>query len=368
MQKTFFLFFILYSTVLFSQKKDLELEKFLLSIPIIDGVAGYGSEKSKKDNTIGYPNFNTDSQGKSVLKRTFINICSINITTDERLLDRTTQFINKRCKGGVIIKNENDIDRCLKSGEFGMIYYSQKHFVLNGDVSNIDRWYQKGLRILQLHYGKNDKLNLLKSERLGHSGYEIEGLTKLGIKAVNKSIDINMILDLSHCNEATILETCEIAKKRGVPVLGNHMAAIKARDIYSKKKSTQVMCNYPRLWTDKAIKAVADTGGVVGVMLYPGWISCESSYKSSYTKSGTIEQVASHIDHIVKLVGVDHVGIGSDGYLDGTPAYDTYGDNKIDSPERMYYIAKFLLKKGYSKDDISKILGGNFLRVYRQIL
>lgn len=369
MNKALFILLSLFVTSILSQE-NADLKTFLLEIPIVDGVVGYGGgKKSIYDKSIGAPDCTSDSQGKSVKERTYINIGSQNISRGEDLLDRINTYL-ERVKGAVLIKSELDIDSCLKEKKYGIIYYCQKHFPLEGDISNIDRWYKKGLRILQVHYGKHDILNLTKQERLGHSGYETKGLTKLGVDVVNRMMDLGMIVDVSHCNQKTILETSEIALGRGVPILGNHTGAVKAKDIFSKDLSNRdrVMCNHLRLWTDKSIKAVAKTGGVIGVMLYPGWVSCESTFRDNYTISANVEQIIAHIDYIAKLVGVDHVGIATDGYLDGTPAREKFGDNKIDTPERMYYIAELLLEKGYSRNDVAKILGGNFLRVYRKVL
>jgi len=344
-----------------AQKKS--LRKYLLSIPVVDGIAGFGGHvNSKTDKSIGAPNFDEDDQGLSVKERTFINITSINVNNDESYFDRVLNYFDKKCKGLIVIHNAEDIDKSINEDLFGIIFYTQKHFPLGDDINNIDRWYDKGLRIFQVHYGPQDPTNQTESERLGHSDFEKGGLTKLGKKAVEHLFNLNMIVDVSHCNEQTIIETSELAVKNGVPILGNHTAAISA------KNKSKVMCKNLRLWSDKSILAVAKTGGVIGVMLYPGWLSCEPTYRKKYTKYANLEQVIAHIDYIVKLVGVEHVGIGSDGYLDGTTAYDTYGDGKIDSPERFYFIAKELRKRGYSLDDVSKILGGNFLRVYRQVL
>jgi membrane dipeptidase len=82
----------------------------------------------------------------------------------------------------------------------------------------------------------------------------------------------------------------------------------------------------------------------------------------------TIDDFVAHVDYIAKKVGVDHVGFSTDGYLDGTMAHDRLADGILDSPRRWTKAVKRLHAAGYSEDDLRKIVGGNFLRVFRQVL
>jgi membrane dipeptidase len=189
------------------------------------------------------------------------------------------------------------------------------------------------------------------------------GLSYLGLELVEEMNELGMMIDLSHCGIQTTLDAIEASKD---PVLCNHVGA---RALYPRMK---------RLKTDEVLKSLADKGGVAGVSAIPNQLSGNEEQG--------IEDMLNHIDYMVKLIGVDHVAIGLDivfgdhveyhrqaakttfklDYIgQGLEAPYMYG---IESPEEWANITRGLVARGYSDEDIRKILGENALRVIKEVV
>jgi membrane dipeptidase len=156
-----------------------------------------------------------------------------------------------------------------------------------------------------------------------------------------------MVVDISHCGKQTTLDVTDVSSH---PVTANHANAWRlSRN--SRNKS------------DEELKAIAATGGVVGATPINRYFLQDSS------RPATIDDFVAHIDYMVEKIGIDHVGVGTDGYMDGTERYDVdFSDKYMNSPERWKHVARKLHKMGYSKVDLQKILGLNFKRIYDQVL
>jgi membrane dipeptidase len=189
------------------------------------------------------------------------------------------------------------------------------------------------------------------------------GLSYLGLELVDKMNELGMLIDLSHCGIQTTLDAIEASH---YPVMCNHVGA---RALYPRMK---------RLKTDEELLALAKKGGVAGVSAIPNQLSGNEEQG--------IEDMLNHIDYIVELIGVDHVAIGLDivfgdhveyhrraakttfklDYIgQGLEAPYMYG---IESPEEWPNITRGLVSRGYSDDDIEKILGGNALRLIEEVV
>jgi len=190
-----------------------------------------------------------------------------------------------------------------------------------------------------------------------------EGLSYLGLELVERMNDLGMLIDLSHCGIQTTLDAIEASKD---PVMFNHVGA---RTLYPPMK---------RLKTDEELLAIAKKGGLVGVSAIPNQLSGNEEQG--------IEDMLNHIDCIVKLIGVDQVAIGLDivfgdhveyhrkaakttfklDYIgQGLDAPYMYG---IESPEEWPNITRGLVSRGYSDEEIKKILGGNALRIIEEVV
>lgn len=254
------------------------------------------------------------------------------------------------------IDSPDDFDRVKKSGKLGVILGLQ-----NSDQfrkpDDVDFFRNLGQRVSQLTYNSRNFIGNGSTER--HD----EGISDFGAAIIERMNKVGMAVDVSHCGDKTTLDAFEISKK---PVLITH-------------SNVRVLASgHPRDKTDEAIKAVGKAGSVMGITGVRMFVKA--------TEPTTIEDVLDHYDHVRKLIGAEHLGVGSDidlyGY-DAMPPEDnkrlragykgSYGfREKIDieglnHPKRMFDLTEGLIRRKYSDSDIQGILGGNFARVLKQI-
>jgi len=228
-----------------------------------------------------------------------------------------------------------DIRDAKAAGKMGILVGQQNsaHFRTVGDV---DRFYALGQRVSQLTYIGN-KLGG------GSSDAKDTGLSPYGVEIVQRMNDLGMAIDISHCGDRTTMNAIEASSQ---PVLVTH------------SNCRALVPGNARCKTDEAITHMAAKGGVMGLtMVRP------------FVRSGgrvTIEHVLDHVDYLTKLVGVEHVGIGSDVDLDGRDAriapIRTLDLDGIDYSKKIFDLTEGLLSRKYSSQNIELILGGNFER------
>ena len=244
-----------------------------------------------------------------------------------------------------------DILRAKRNGKVAVIMGLQNadHFLRPADVKS---FYEMGQRCAQLTYNSQNRIGSGSTERVDG------GVTDFGISIIEAMNAVGMLVDVSHSGDRTTLDAIEISKK---PISITH-------------SNCRALIDHPRVKTDEAIKAMAAKGGVMGITGVRNFVS--------KTDPTTIKQYVDHIDHVVKLVGIDHVGIGTDsdlyGYDDTSPemnkmlrgAYkDSYAFREkididgFDHPLKMYNLTEELLRRGYSDSNILAVLGGNFQRL-----
>ena len=257
----------------------------------------------------------------------------------------------------------SDFVQAKKEDKTAVLFGFQNATMIEKDIKNIDRLYDAGTRWIQLTYNERNLLGDGSTERTN------VGLSDFGIEAVEKMNDLGIIIDLSHCGRQTTDEGIQFSKK-GVSF--NH-----------------TMCealhpNHPRAKTDKQIKAMSDKGGMIGIICLGYMLG------PNLGTDTTLETYLDHIDHAVKVGGIDHVGVAADFAVQGLEATGATKENwyiprltrfkpsykvqwppwvpELDSPERYIHVAKGLDRRGYSSGDIEKILGLNWLRFYGNIL
>ncbi len=203
---------------------------------------------------------------------------------------------------------------------------------LAGNIDNIDYFYRLGVRYITLcHNGDNLLCDSAMQSLDTHNG-----LSEFGRQVVLKMNAVGMMVDVSHVGEKSFWDTVALSTK---PIIASHSCC-------------KALRNHPRNLTDEQIRAIARSGGVVQICLYKHFLSD--------TDVATVADAVRHIKHVVELVGVDYVGIGSDFDGGGEIAGAT-------SENQLINITKALIKEGFDDDKISKILGGNLLRVFRSI-
>ncbi len=227
------------------------------------------------------------------------------------------------------------------------------------DLIAVDDAYRRGLRSLMLTYNRADQVGA------GCTAPEDTGLTPFGRDLVKHCNEIGLIVDTSHCGLRTTLDACKVSSK---PVTANHTCARAVTDVARGK-------------SDDVLKAVADTGGVIGIVTVPFFISRD--------RNPTIEAMLDHVDYVANLVGWQHVAIGTDYPLQAPieiallltgPALNAdlgfRAEDNLDPRDRtigfedyrdLPNITRGLVKRGYSDEQIAGILGENALRVFESV-
>lgn len=251
-----------------------------------------------------------------------------------------------------------DIRRAKQDGVIAFYAHSQPVLPAPRDLKAFDVAFEKGLRSYMLTYNRMDHVGVGCTERVD------AGLSMFGVDVVAHCNRIGMMVDVSHCGEATTLDACRFSNK---PVNANHTSA-------------RGICAHARAKTDDALRAIAGTGGVVGVLAVPFFLT--------RSNRPTIEHMLDHIDYISELVGWRHVAIGSDWPLQAPddvlrntlePELAALGfrdEDRIDVTQRLVgfddcrdlpNITRGLVRRGYSDEQIRGILGENALRVFEDV-
>jgi membrane dipeptidase len=254
-----------------------------------------------------------------------------------------------------------DIDRAVAQGKIGLVYYTQNATPIQDDVERLKTLYDLGVRIAQLTYNTR---NLLGDGCLERTN---AGLSRFGIEVVERMNALRMLVDLSHCGEATTLDG--IATSRA-PVAVTH-AGCKA--VY----------DHPRNKTDEALRRLADRGGVIGIYQINPYLGPR--------ERNTLDDYLRHVDHAINVAGIEHVGIGSDREHRTIPDTEEEKQKLIEElsrlrpvtaatfrwpffiaelnhPRRMETIADGLARRGRTSAEIDKILGGNWYRLFRETI
>lgn len=273
------------------------------------------------------------------------NLTVMNVRGERSLEAQVELFADGTYKNALVVRNFSDIVEVRNTGKFGVLFYIQTWDPLNGSVDNIERWHDKGLRIFHIAYGRGHQIPV--GDVLGGGSGETGGLTSLGESVVAELNRLRMVIDVSHANDRTTIDVCRSSK---APVVANHANCRAVTDV-SRNKS------------DEALVAIAETGGVIGITTIGWMIEGKRSGKRD------VDAFIEHVDHLRKLVGIDHIGLSSDGYLNGWPADSShYSGPELSAPDRWRTVAQALMDKGYKTEEIKKILGLNWVRAYKAIL
>lgn len=263
--------------------------------------------------------------------------------------------------GGFIDHFHKDFARVLSVADIDALKPAQKIGILLGfqgsdhfeKLDDISFFYGLGQRLSQLTYNDHNAIG---------SGYEVtdSGLTGYGREVVGRMNQVGMAIDLSHCGPRTTLQTCELSRR---PVLFTHANCL-------------ALNPHPRNKSDLLIKKMAATGGVMGISGVRQLVSRREPV--------TVENVIDHFDHVARLVGIEHVGLGSDIDLDG---YDKlppslrakmltgYGHHAnmrgdiegLNHPKRVFDLTEGLIRRRYSDAHVELVLGANFRRALAAI-
>ncbi|MEZ9903000.1 hypothetical protein BCT04_15260 [Vibrio breoganii] len=256
--------------------------------------------------------------------------------------------------------NSADILEAKKLGKVGFMPGTQNIQFMERDTSRLKEAYDMGLRIIQLTYNPT---NMVGAGSLEKPDARF-GLSALGERVVGEMNELGMLIDTGHSSPNTMIRAAEVSEK---PIAITHAGMISKVDQF-------------RATTDKALRTVADRGGVCGVISTPSAIAG--------SERCTVEDYIDNIEHAINIAGIDHVGLGSDFIIPSTfeqiltaPSWDPaiaasigtfevwpWSDGHVGWENNAAYpnMTRGLLKRGYKEEDIAKILGGNFLRVIKE--
>lgn len=228
---------------------------------------------------------------------------------------------------------EEDAWKLKKAGKKAFFIGIENGYGIGKDLGNILKYKNMGVNYITLCHSYDNDICHSSTNTADAS----KGLTDFGREVVKEMNRVGMMIDLSHANESTFWDVIQLSTD---PVIASHSGA-------------KACCFHNRNLTDNQLRALAKNGGVAQVCIY-------KSYLNKNRNMASIDDVIRHIDHIVKVAGIDHVGIGSD-FDGGGGVAGCNGDND------MINITVKLLERGYSEEDIRKIWGGNFFRVMNRV-
>lgn len=240
-----------------------------------------------------------------------------------------------------------DVERSFKAGRIGSLIGMEGGHSIDDSLPLLRMFYALGARYMTLTHNGN-----LRWADAAADKPAVGGLSKFGEEVIREMNRLGMLVDLSHVSPGTMEDALRVTE---APVIFSHSSA-------------RALCNVPRNVPDHVLQLTAKNGGVVMVTFVPGFISQavadfdakpEAERKGQTPPKATLAQVADHIDHIRKVAGIDHVGIGGD--FDGISSVISGLEDVSKYPD----LTAELLRRGYSDDDVKKILGLNVLRVMK---
>ena len=270
------------------------------------------------------------------------------------LLASALHLLDQQCGLLTQVRSVDDIHRAKESNRVGFILGFQGADPIGDDLHLLALYHMLGVRIIQLTYNFRNRVGCGCLEK------EDDGLSDFGRQVVAEMNRLGILVDLSHCGIRTTREAIELSQQ---PVAFTHANAL-------------ALCPHPRNKSDDTLKALAATGGVVGVVIFAPMLTC--------SPNATLDDYVRMIDYLVNLVGVDHVGLGPDFMeemtmevamqaLRGLPPEALKQFSHIPPTRGFESIANCanvtdaLIRRGYGKEDVTKIIGRNWLRLYRQV-
>ena len=237
-----------------------------------------------------------------------------------------------------------DVERSFKAGRIGSLVGMEGGHSIDNSLAALRMFYALGARYMTLTHSAN-----LPWADASTDSPVLGGLSKFGEEVVREMNRLGMLVDLSHVSPGTMEDALRVSE---APVIFSHSSA-------------KALCNVPRNVPDNVLQLTAKNGGVVMVTFVPGFISQAVADHDANKAEGpapraTLAQVADHIDHLRKVAGIDHIGLGGD--FDGITQVVAGLEDVSKYPD----LTAELLKRGYSDEDVKKVLGLNVLRVLKQ--
>ena len=249
----------------------------------------------------------------------------------DQIFDKIEAIVAKHSPYISIARTPDDLWMHKHQGKKSIMLGIENGHALEGSLDNLRHFAQRGIVYMTLcHNGDND---ICDSARGEHTHNGVSAFGREVIKEMNR---LGIMVDLSHAGEKSFYDALELSK---TPIVCSH-------------SSCRALCDHPRNLTDDQMRALAQKGGVMQVTLYHGFLVKDGE--------ATLDDAMRHLDHAIEVMGIDHVGLGTDFDGDG-------GIRGLASSAELLNYTRELLKRKYSEADIQKLWGGNFLRVMREV-
>lgn len=249
----------------------------------------------------------------------------------DRILTQIEEMAAANCTAVDIAYTPADIARLKRAGKKAIMLGIENGYAIGKDISQLEHFAKRGIVYMTLcHNGDNDICDSARGNA------EHGGLSQFGEKVVQEMNRLGIMVDMSHAAESSFYDALEVSQK---PIVCSHSSA-------------RALCNHPRNLTDEQMKALAQKGGVAQVTMYNGFLRTDGQ--------ATILDAVEHLSHMVNIMGIEHVGIGTDFDGDG-------GVPGMANASEVINFTRRLLRERYSEEQIQMIWGGNFLRVMEQI-
>ena len=247
------------------------------------------------------------------------------------IFDKIEAIVRSNRKYISIARTPADLFEDKRKGRKSIMFGIENGIALNHDIANVKHFAQRGVVYITLcHNGDNDICDSAKGCDTNH------GVSKFGEKVIREMNREGIMVDLSHASEQSFFDALEISK---TPIVCSHSCC-------------KALCDVPRNLSDDQLRALAKKGGVAHITLYGGFLRKEGE--------ATIRDAIEHLNHAVRIMGIDHVGLGTDFDGDG-------GVTGLADSSELTNFTLALLKNKYNERDIQKIWGGNWLRVMAQV-
>ncbi len=278
-----------------------------------------------------------------------------------QILTQIEEMVAKNCTAIDIAYTPDDLWRLKRAGKRAIMLGIENGYAIGNDIHNVEAFRQRGVVYMTLcHNGDND---ICDSARGNH---EHGGVSEFGKQVIAEMNRVGMMVDLSHAAEASFYDALQLSQ---TPIVCSHSSA-------------RALCDHPRNLTDDQMRALAKAGGVAQVTLYHGFlvkdsvdfnpncqlstVNCQLSTVNCQLSTvncqheATILDAIDHLNHMVNIMGIEHVGIGTDFDGDG-------GIRGCASASELINFTRRLLRERYTEEQIQMIWGGNFLRIMKQV-
>ena len=295
----------------------------------------------------------------------------------EQIFESTHNEVQKNNKKAEIALSPEKGYQLEKEGKRAIYLGIENGYPIGNSLDNINHFYNLGARYITIVHSHNNDISDSSTDRVGP---EFNGLSSFGEDVVERMNELGIMIDVSHASDSAFYDVLKLSSK---PIIASHSCA-------------RALCDNPRNLTDDMLRALAEKGGVVQMCILSDYVkkleqsperiegrkafrkkhSNWANYTEEERKVGlrdwyqfdvdfpanlaTVSDAVDHIDHIVKVAGIDHVGIGTD-FDGGGGLADCYDASELGN------ITLELVKRGYSEEAIRKIWGGNFMRVFRAV-